>query len=71
MDIISSQTLRRCPVAPIGLAGRRVLAIIIAQMRRQLSAQHPFHQLDLELFHQPVIAEQIFRPLAALQQFVQ
>jgi hypothetical protein len=30
-------------------------------MRRQLGTQHPFHQLDLQLFHQPGVAKQIFR----------
>tara|TARA_R110002072_G_scaffold284057_1_gene447960 strand:- start:46 stop:168 length:123 start_codon:yes stop_codon:yes gene_type:complete len=40
-------------------------------VRRQFSPEHPFHQLYPELFHQPGIAEQILRPLAALQQLVQ
>ena len=40
-------------------------------MRGQLRAQHPLHELDLQLFHQPGIAEQIFRTLNPLQEFVQ
>ena len=36
-------------------------------MRPQLRAQHPFHELDLRLFHQPGIAEQVFRAIQALQ----
>ena len=40
-------------------------------MSGQFGAQHPLHQLDLQLFHQPGIAEQIFRALHALQKFVQ
>jgi len=40
-------------------------------MRRQFGAQHSLHQLDLELFHQPGIAKEILRPLAALQKFIQ
>ena len=58
-------------MAPIGLAWRRVLAVLIAQVRAQFRPQHPLHQFDLELFHQPGIAKQIFRPLTALQKFVQ
>src|SRR6056297_1167392 len=42
-----------------------------AKMRGQLGTQHPFHQPDLELLHQPGIAKQILRSLAALQKFVQ
>jgi len=40
-------------------------------MGRQFGPQHPLHQLDLELFHQPGVAKQILGPLAALQKFVQ
>ena len=57
-------------VAPVGLAKRRLFAILINQMRGQFSTQHPLHQLDLDRFHKPIVAEQIFRPLAAFQKFV-
>ncbi|SLN71080.1 hypothetical protein MAA5396_03915 [Marinovum algicola] len=40
-------------------------------MRRQLGAEHPLHELDLQLFHQPGLAEQVLRALYAIQQFVQ
>jgi len=40
-------------------------------LRRWIGPQHPFHELDLQLFHQPGVAEKIFRPLHALQKFVQ
>jgi hypothetical protein len=56
-----------CAVAPVGLTRRRVLAFLIAQVCRQFSPEHPFHQLDPEIFHKPGITQQIFRPLAALQ----
>ena len=44
---------------------------LIAEVRGQFAAQHPFHQPDLQLLHQPGVAKQIFRPLSALQKFVQ
>jgi len=69
--VLPLQHLGRCAVAAIGLARRRVLALFIAQMRGQLRTQHPFHELDLQLFHQPGVAKQIFRALNPLQQFVQ
>lgn len=56
---------------PVGLVWRSLAALFIAQMRRQFGAQHSLHQLDLELFHQPGIAKEILRPLAALQKFIQ
>jgi len=40
-------------------------------MRRQLAIQHPLHEPDLQLFHQPGIAEEVFRALNAMQHFVQ
>ncbi len=45
--------------------------MLIHVERGQFGAQHPFHELDLQLFHQPGIAEQILRALHTLQQFVQ
>ena len=36
-----------------------------------LGPQHPLHQLDPGLCHQPSIARQIFRPRTALQKVVQ
>ena len=53
------------------MTGRRFLAFLVAEVRCQLRAQHPFHELDLQLFHQPCFAEQILRALNALQQFIQ
>ena len=69
--VLSFQNLGRCAVAAIALSLRRVLAFFIAKMRGQLGTQNPLHQLDLKLFHQPGIAEQILRALYLLQQFVQ
>lgn len=63
--------LRRDAIAAVGLFGRRFRAGLIAQMRGQFGPEHPLHQSDLQLFHQPGIAKQILRPLAALQQLVQ
>jgi len=69
--VLAFKNLSRGAVAPIGLARRRVLALCIAKMRSQLRTQHSLHQSDFQLFHQPGIAEQVFRALHALQQFVQ
>ncbi|SIT18987.1 hypothetical protein SAMN05421759_1382 [Roseivivax lentus] len=69
--VLSLENLGRCAVAAIGLAERRALALFIAKMRGQFGTQHPFHELDLQFFHEPSIAEQIFRALHALQQFIQ
>ncbi len=71
LPVLTLQPLGRRAVAPIGLSQRGVLAILVAQMRSQFGTQHPLHEPDLELLHQPGIAKQILRPLAALQQLVQ
>jgi len=69
--VLAFQHLGRRAVAAIALSRRCVIAFFIAKMRSQLRAQHPLHELDLQLFHQPGIAEQIFRALNPLQEFVQ
>jgi len=69
--VLPLQHLGRCPVAPVGLSQGRVPAILIAKMRGQLGTKHPLHELDLQLFHQPGVAKQVFRALHALQQFVE
>jgi hypothetical protein len=69
--ILPLENRGRSAVAAIGLAGRCAFALFIAKMRGQLGTQHPFHELDLQLFHQPGIAEQIFRALHALQRLIQ
>ena len=43
----------------------------VARMIAQFGTQHPLHQRLLELPQQPAATEQVFRPLAALQQLVQ
>jgi transposase len=45
--------------------------IDIAHMRRQFGPKHALHQPDLQFLHQPGVAQQVFRPLAAPQQLVQ
>jgi hypothetical protein len=42
----------------------------IAQMRGQLSAQHPLHQADLQFLHQAFVAQKILRGLNAAQKLV-
>ena len=69
--VLALQDLSRRAVAPVRLARRCFLAFLIAQMRGQLRAQHPLHEPDLQLLHQPGIAEQILRALNTLQQFIQ
>jgi hypothetical protein len=71
LAVLPLQPLGRGAIATVGLSCGRVLALLIAQMRGQLGPQHPLHEPDLQLFHQPGIAKQILRPLAALQQLVQ
>src|SRR6056297_1929241 len=71
LAVLTLQPLCGRAIAPVGLPHGRVLAILVAQMRSQLGTQHPLHELDLEFLHQPGIAEQILRPLTALQQLVQ
>ncbi len=39
-----------CAVATVALSRGRVLAILIAKMRGQLSPQHPLRQPDLQFF---------------------
>jgi hypothetical protein len=42
-----------------------------AQMRGKFGTEHPLHQTDLQLLHQPGVTRQILRSLAAFQQLVQ
>jgi len=49
-----------------GLKNERALTEMFGQFR----AKHPFHQADLELLHQALIAQQIFGVLNAVKQFV-
>ena len=70
LAILALQALAGGPIAPVRLVRRGVLALFIAKVRRQLTSGHPLHQLDLEVFQQPGIDKQVFRPLAPLQQFV-
>ncbi len=37
---------------------------------RRVRAQHPFHQLDLQLFHKPGVARQVLSALNALQKVI-
>ena len=71
LAILALQTLAGRPVAPVALARRRLMPHLVAQVSRQLRTQHPLHQPDLQLLHQPGLAKQILRPLAAPQQLVQ
>ena len=41
----------------------RTTAFRLAQMRGQFRTQQPLHELDLQHFHSPGIAEQVFRAL--------
>jgi hypothetical protein len=59
------------PVPAVRLNQRRLLPMLVAEMLGQLRAQHPLHQRLLEVLHQPAVAQQIFRPLAAPKQLVQ
>ena len=43
----------------------------IAQMLGKFSAQHSFHQPNLEFLHPALVAEQILRPFNAAKQLVQ
>jgi len=71
LAVRSLHPLRRNSVPAVGLFAWRFCASFIAQMRGQFGPEHPLHQPDLQFLHQPGLAEQIVRPLAALQQFVQ
>ena len=67
LSVLSLQHLGRGAVPAVALSRWNLLALFIAQMRGQLGAQHPLHELDLQLFHQPGLAEQVLRALNALQ----
>ncbi|AKO97718.1 hypothetical protein MALG_02554 [Marinovum algicola DG 898] len=71
LSVLPLQHLGRGAVPAVALTRWNLLALLIAQMRGQLGAQHPLHQLDLQFFHQPGITEQVFRAFHALQQFIQ
>ena len=69
-SIIALQRLARRAIAAVTLLICGLGIRLIAQMIRQFSAQHPFHQADLKFLHQALIAQQIIRVLNAVKQLV-
>lgn len=65
--VLPLQHLGRGAIPAVALPWRGLLPLFVAKMRRQLGAEHPLHELDLQLFHQTCLAEQVFRALHALQ----
>ena len=53
LAVLARQAFAGCANATAGLTRRGVLALFITKVRRQLTAGHPLHQLDLEVFKQP------------------
>lgn len=49
----------------------KIATVSSARERHAFGTQHALYQRLLELFHQPTVTKQVFRPFAALQQFVQ
>ncbi len=63
--------LVRARSLPAGSPGRRECPeVCVAEVRCQFRAQHPFHQLDLQLFHKPGVARQVLSALNALQKVI-
>jgi hypothetical protein len=69
--LLDPQRLAAHAVAPVRLHGRRLLPVLVAEMLGQLGPEHALHQRRLQVPHQPAVAQQILRPLAALQKLVQ
>ena len=67
LTVLALQHLGRGAVPAVALTRRGLLALLVAEVRGQFRAQHTFHELDLQLFHQPGLAEQVLRALHALQ----
>lgn len=59
--VLALQALVGSAIALVHWVRRGVLALFIAKVRRHLAAEHPLHQLDLEVFQQPGVAKQVFR----------
>jgi hypothetical protein len=69
--VLAPQRLAAHAVPSVGLHRRRLLPVLVAEMLGQFGPQHALHQRRLQVPHQPAVAQQILRPLAALQELVQ
>jgi len=68
--IIALQRLARRAIAAVALLVCGLGVMLITQMFGEFSARHPFHQANLQLSHQALIAQQIVSVLNAIKQLV-
>ena len=68
--ILANHRLTRIAVVAVSAAAARQIAFLVTQRLAQLGAQRAFEKPLLELFEQPLLADQILRRAIALQQLL-
>ena len=71
LALVRQHRLVRVPVAAVAAAAARRVSLLVTQMVGQRRRQRPLQQRLLQLAEQPVITQQILRPLVVGQKLIQ